>query len=328
MDRRTRGAHRRSIARNGRGEHGSLMQGSQMVLRRMAAVVALLAWMAAAAAQDFGDTPYVQTPQVVVDAMLETAKVGKSDYVIDLGSGDGRMVITAAKKLGARGFGVDLDKRLVKLANDNARKAGVADRAKFYARDLFETDLSPASVITIYLLPEVNLMARSKLLALAPGTRIVSHDYGIGDWLPDSEFEMDAPGKPVGRSQKSKVLFWVVPDKVAGRWVWPVIIAGQKQQIEMALKQNFQKLSATAKLDGKALAVDEAKLSGRQVELTLTVPELGRVTFVGQRINQAFEGEMRLAGGNAKPAPWSAVRVEIQDPDHVTAPPPVIREFY
>lgn len=292
--------------------------------QRMAAGVLLLAWMTGAGAQEFGDTPYVQTPQVVVDAMLKTAKVTKDDYVIDLGSGDGRMVITAAKKIGARGFGVDLDKRLVKLANANARKAGVADRARFYDRDLFQTDLSPASVITIYLLPEVNLMARSKLLALAPGTRIVSHDYGIGDWQPDVEFEMDAPGKSVGRSQRSKVLFWVVPDKVAGRWVWPVTIGGRQQQIEMALKQNYQKLTATAKLDGKPLAVDAAKLTGTQIELTLTLPELGKTVFTGLRINQAFEGSMHVAG---KAAPWNAVRVELKDPDHVTVPPPVIREF-
>jgi len=284
----------------------------------------MLACAATALAQDFGDTPYVQTPQVVVDAMLETAAVTKYDYVIDLGSGDGRMVITAAKKIGARGFGVDLDKRLVTLANNNARKAGVADRAKFYARDLFETDLSPATVITIYLLPEVNLMARAKLLALEPGTRIVSHDYGIGDWMPDREFEMDAPGKPVGRSQKSKVLFWVVPDKVAGRWVWPVTVGGQKQQMELLLKQNFQKLEASARLDGRPVAVEQAKLTGRQVDFTLTLPETGKVAFSGQRINQALEGQMRVAG---QPAPWSAVRVEILDPDHVTAPPPVIREF-
>lgn len=295
--------------------------------KRMAAGIAMLAGAATAAAQDFGDTPYVQTPQVVVDAMLETAAVTKNDYVIDLGSGDGRMVITAAKKIGARGFGVDLDKRLVTLANNNAKKAGVADRAKFYARDLFETDLSPATVITIYLLPEVNLMARAKLLALAPGTRIVSHDYGIGDWMPDREFEMDAPGKPVGRSQKSKVLFWVVPDAVAGRWVWPVNIDGKPRQIELAVKQNFQKLDATAKLDGKAITVDSAKLTGRRVELTLSSPELGRVVYAGQRINQALEGEMHLSGASGKPAPWTAVRVELQEPDHVTAPPPVIREF-
>ena len=291
---------------------------------RVAAGLAAAVWMTAVTAQDFGDTPYVQTPQVVVDAMLETAKVTKNDYVIDLGSGDGRMVITAAKKIGARGFGVDLDKRLVTLANNNARKAGVADRAKFYDRDLFVTDLSPATVITIYLLPEVNLMARAKLLALEPGTRIVSHDYGIGDWMPDLEFEMDAPGKPVGRSQKSKVLFWVVPDKVAGRWVWPVTVGGQKQQVELLLKQNFQKLEASATLNGRTVAVEQTKLTGRQVDVTITLPELGKVAVSGKRFNQVLEGEMRGAG---QPVPWTAIRVEILDPDHVTAPPPVIREF-
>ena len=293
---------------------------------RMTAGALILVLAAMVQAQDFGDTPYVQTPQNVVDAMLKTAKVTARDYVIDLGSGDGRLVITAAKQHGARGFGVDLDKRLVQLANNNARKAGVADRAKFYARDLFETDLSPASVITIYLLPEVNLMARSKLLALAPGTRIVSHDYGIGDWMPDIEYEMDAPDKPVGRSKKSKVLYWVVPDQVAGRWTWQVDIGGKARQVELALKQNYQKLEAAAKMDDRAVPVEQAKLTGRVVAVTLTLPGRGRVTFSGQRINQALEGEMRGAGGD-KPAPWSAVRVEIQDPAHVTAPPPVIREF-
>jgi hypothetical protein len=299
-----------------------------MRIRKMGGTLLLALMIASTAvnAQDFGDTPYVQTPQNVVDAMLETAKVSDKDYVIDLGSGDGRMVITAAKKRGARGFGVDLDKRLVQLANANARKAGVAERAKFYARDLFETDLTPASVITIYLLPEVNLMARGKLLALAPGTRIVSHDYGIGDWLPDLEYEMDAPGKPVGRSQKSKVLYWVVPDIVAGRWMWNVDIGGKTLPVELDVQQNFQKLEATAKLDGRAVPVEQAKLTGRMVEVTLQLPERGRVTFSGRRINQALEGEMRVAG-EGKGVPWSAVRIELRDAAHVIAPPPVIREF-
>src|SRR6186997_3104013 len=123
-------------------------------------LVAAFLWQLPALAQDYGDTPYVQTPQNVVDKMLEVAKVGPKDYVIDLGSGDGRMVITAAQRYGARGFGVDLDRRLVTLSNRLAAKGGVADRAVFYERDIYETDLSPASVVTIYLLPEVNLMMR------------------------------------------------------------------------------------------------------------------------------------------------------------------------
>ena len=182
--------------------------------------VLLIACLAAhSSAQDYGDTPYVQTPQNVVDKMLEIARVKSGDYVIDLGSGDGRMVITAAKRYGARGFGVDLDRRLVKLSNVNAARAGVARRAVFYHRDLHATDVSPASVLTIYLLPEVNLMIRHRLLAtLKPGSRIVSHDYDMGEWPPDFQMELAAPGKTVGIGQRSKIFYWMVPGRAAGRW--------------------------------------------------------------------------------------------------------------
>ncbi len=278
-----------------------------------------------AVAQDFGDTPYVQTPQAVVDAMLNTARVTAEDYVIDLGSGDGRLVITAAREKGARGFGVDLDKRLVQLANSNAKQAGVADRAKFYARDLFETDLSLASVITIYLLPEVNLMARGKLLALKPGTRILSHDYGIGDWPPDHQFEMEAPGKSVGRMQKSKVLYWVVPDLVAGRWLWTMNSGGKARRVELALKQNYQKLEASATVDGRPVTVDKLRLTGKRVDFALALSD-GRVTFNGERTAQMLDGEMQIAGDKKNTA-WRAVRIELFDAAHVVAPPPVIREF-
>ena len=156
-------------------------------------------WLTAApvSAQDYGDTPYVQTPQNVVDRMLEVAKVGPRDFVIDLGSGDGRMIITAAKKHGARGFGVDLDKRLVALSNRLAAKSGVADRAVFYERDIYQTDVSPATVVTIYLLPEVNLMMRPTLLSkLKPGTRVVSQSFSMGEeWPPEKTIDVD--GRPV-----------------------------------------------------------------------------------------------------------------------------------
>ena len=290
-------------------------------------VLLALLLLPGAQAQDFGDTPYVQTPQPVVDAMLKTANVTRDDYVIDLGSGDGRLVITAAQKQGARGFGVDLDRRLVRLANDNAKKAGVADRAKFYARDLFDTDLSPASVITLYLLPEVNLMARGRLLALAPGTRIVSHDYGIGDWPPDVEFEMDAPGKPVGRSQKSRVLYWVVPDNVAGRWRWQMEAGGQSRVFELALKQHYQKLEATATMDDKTITVERAQLHGARLEVTLLLPDAGRITLSGRRNHQLLAGEARKVAGQAQSVPWRAARIELWDPLHVAAPPPLVRDF-
>jgi SAM-dependent methyltransferase len=157
----------------------------------------LLLSTAATRAQDFGDTPYVQTPMSVVTAMLEKAQVGPKDFVIDLGSGDGRMVITAAKRYGARGFGVDIDPRLVQIANANAAKNGVADRAVFYARDLYKTDVHRATVMSIYLLPEVNLMVRPKLLReLRPGTRLVSHDYDFGEWKPDADSWQPGDGAP------------------------------------------------------------------------------------------------------------------------------------
>src|SRR5919206_4525377 len=163
---------------------------------------------------------------------------------MDGASGGGRMVITAAKKYGARGFGVDLDRRLVALSNRLAAKAGVADRAQFFERDIYQTDVSPATVVTIYLLPEVNLMMRPILLStLKPGTRVVSHDYDMGEWPPDFSFTMDAPGKPVGRDQKSKVFYWVVPANVSGKWRWYAPAdGGAKRDYELTLNQFFQQI--------------------------------------------------------------------------------------
>src|SRR5438067_8057529 len=157
---------------------------------------------------DDGTVPYVQTPMEIVERMLRMAEVGAGDNVIDLGSGDGRIVIEAAKR-GARGLGVDLDPTLVKAATENARKAGVSARARFETRDIFDTDLSKASVITMYLLPDFNAKLMPKLLALKPGTRIVSHDGGIGDWPPDEKLEMRVPEKTVGLGGLSKVELWI-----------------------------------------------------------------------------------------------------------------------
>ncbi|MBD2082178.1 methyltransferase domain-containing protein [Leptolyngbya sp. FACHB-17] len=150
------------------------------------------------------DVPYVPTPTEVVDAMLKVAKVGKKDVLYDLGSGDGRIPITAAKRFGTRGFGVDIDPERIKEANANAKKAGVSDRVKFAQQDLFKTDLSKASVITLYLLPRINLQLRSKLLKLKPGTRIVSHAFDMGDWKPDR----------VVNVKGTNVYFWTVPKTI------------------------------------------------------------------------------------------------------------------
>lgn len=295
------------------------------LVQRWLCVMSLAVSSLAVHAQDFGDTPYVQTPQVVVDSMLKTAGVSGRDFVIDLGSGDGRMIITAAKRFGARGFGVDLDRKLVQLANANAKVEGVSDKAVFYARDLFETDLSPASVITLYLLPEVNLMARSKFLALAPGTRIVSHDYGIGDWPPDLSYDMDSPGKSVGRNPKSKVLYWVVPDNVAGRWRGMIGDGKQSRPLELAVRQHYQKVTVTASLGGRAVAVESARLSGRSLAVRLTAPGLGVVSLTAERDHQVLEGQLRVDGRDA--VRWEAARTELWDPEHLAKRPPVVREF-
>jgi len=285
-------------------------------------VVACLAAGAAFAQEKDLDTPYVQTPQNVVDKMLEIAKVRSDDYVIDLGSGDGRMVITAARKYGARGFGVDLDQRLVKLSNAHAAKAGVAKRAVFYARDLFDTDVSPATVLTLYLLPDVNLAIRARLLAtLKPGTRIVSHDYDMGEWPPDFQMELAAPGKTVGVGQRSKIFYWMVPGRASGRWRWSLPVGGRGEEFELALKQNFQKLEGTLGIAGRAARLEDAALEGERIRFAAATGEGAsrtRYEFTGRIINHAIEGTARVTrGGQATELAWSAARVEIWEPRHV-----------
>jgi hypothetical protein len=274
---------------------------------------------APALAQDWGDTPYVQTPQNVVDTMLEIAKVRPGDTVIDLGSGDGRMVITAAKKYGARGFGVDLDRKLVALANRNAAKAGVADRAVFYQRDLHATDVSSATVMSIYLLPEVNLMIRTRLLAtLRPGTRIVSHDYGMGEWKPDFYTELDAPGKTVGIGERSKVYYWMVPGRAAGRWSWRLAPEGRPVEFEFALQQNFQAVEGALTAGGSTARVEGGKLAGDDIVFTATLGGI-RYEFSGRIYNHAIEGKARLVrGAESRDLAWSAARTEIWEPRHAS----------
>jgi SAM-dependent methyltransferase len=170
----------------------------------------LLSFFCATALAQDNDVPFVVTPDNVTREMLKLADVKAGDFVIDLGSGDGRIVIVAAKLFGARGLGVEIVPELVEKSRDNASKAGVADRAEFRVQDLFATDLSPATVITMYLLPEVNLQLRPRLQQLKPGTRIVSHDWDMGDWKPDRTVTVEAPDKPIGREKVSMLHLWVV----------------------------------------------------------------------------------------------------------------------
>jgi tRNA G37 N-methylase Trm5 len=172
------------------------------------ALAALFAWIGLAAARAQGDgefaVPYVPTPQNVVDTMLKLANLKRGDVIYDLGSGDGRIVITAAKQYGVRGVGIDINPTRIKEANENARKEGVADKVTFKQNDLFQEDIHAATVVTIYLLPSVNLKLRPKLFKeLKPGTRIISHDFDMGDWKPEKRVVVD----------DHRIFTWTIPEK-------------------------------------------------------------------------------------------------------------------
>jgi hypothetical protein len=276
--------------------------------------LALLA-PAATAQEGRGDVVYVPTPQIVVDEMLRMAKVGPNDYVIDLGSGDGRIVITAAKKHGARGFGVDLDTYLLKIANETAVKEGVADRARFIEQNLFETDLSPATVITSYLLPEMNRQLLPKLLQLKPGTRVVAHDYAMGEWDPDEEKTLLVPEKVVGDPGKSYIYFWIVPAPVAGRWESEIAAgSGKPVPYQFTFEQNFQRVHGTARVGGRELRLPQFRVAGEQIAFNLPVPAgAAAIThrFSGWVKGDAIEGTVTVGDGSGqRVVPWRAKLVE------------------
>jgi SAM-dependent methyltransferase len=187
------------------------------------------------------EVPFITTPDNVTLEMLQAARVGPADHVIDLGSGDGRIVIVAAKRFGATGLGVEIVPDLVDKSLRTAREVGVADRVNFKVQDLFQTDLSPASVITMYLLPDFNLKLRPALLALKPGTRIVSHDWDMGDWKPDQTTVVPVPDKKVGLEKSSKVHLWTVPARIDGLWCG----AGSLRDFSLRVTQRYQEVKAT-----------------------------------------------------------------------------------
>jgi len=200
-----------------------------------------LACVCAARAQNGEGVPFITTPDNVTLEMLRLAQVGPRDHVIDLGSGDGRIVITAARRFGATGLGVELVPELVQQSLRNARDAGVAHKVSFLEQDLFKADLSQATVVTLYLLPETNLQLRPRLLQLKPGTRIVSHDWDMGDWQPDQTLAVPAPAKKVGVEKSSRLHLWVVPARVEGLWCG----TGLLRDFSLQLKQRYQDFDGT-----------------------------------------------------------------------------------
>ena len=257
------------------------------IVRGVAFVLAGLMMLPAAAQEGRGDVVYVPTPQISVDTMLQMAKIGPKDFLIDLGSGDGRIVITAASKFGASGFGVDLDTYLLKLANQNAKKAGVTDKVRFVEENLFETDLSRATVISTYLLPEMNLKLRPKLMALKPGTRIVTHDYHLGEWDPDEQRELIVPEKKVGEPGISYVFSYVVPARVPGKWQSLVNIGGRETPLEFNLIQEFQEV------DGKVEIRDRSvDLRGRIMGENIRMVAGGRGGVVRHEFSGRIDGDI------------------------------------
>lgn len=277
---------------------------ARRALTRLLVAFVLFAAPAFAAEVERSGGPYVPTPQVVVDQMLRLAGVGESDFVIDLGSGDGIIVLTAAKQFNARGMGVDIDADLVKLSNDSARKLGVAERVRFLQQDVFKADLSKASVLTLYLLPDMMLDLRSKIFnELKPGARVVSHDYDLGDWRPDDQMSFDVPEKEAVNGVPQATLYlWRVPARVAGKW--ELKVAGGKTY-ELTLRQRFQTVEGSVTAAGEALRPRQLALRGNDFSFTLPDGK-GVARYSGRVRGDAMEGVVELP--NKASARWSATR--------------------
>jgi hypothetical protein len=231
------------------------------------------------------DVVWVPTSDALVQRMLDLAQVTSADYVIDLGSGDGRTVIAAAKR-GAKALGIEYNQSLVDLSMQNAAKAEVGDRASFIKADLFETDFSQATVITMFLLPELNLRLRPKLLDMKPGTRLVSNSFTMGDWEPDQRAEVPA----AKCSTYCKALFWIVPAKVAGTW--------RVDDGELALKQKYQMVSGTMRVGKVVHRIRNGRLKGDEISFAA-----GGRTFIGRVKGNVIEG---TSGRGKVRSPWRA----------------------
>jgi SAM-dependent methyltransferase len=250
---------------------------NRLLLILMSAMVFLGAAGPGFAQSRVPDVHYEPTPQLIVEDLLKMAEVNRTDIIYDLGCGDGRFVITAAKKYGARGVGIDIDPERIKESNQNARAAGVMDKVKFIEADLFETDIREATVVALYLLPDLNMQLRPKILKdLRPGSRVVSHEFDMYDWQPDK----------MGRLGRNKYYFWVVPTEVAGKWRWTFPSAKGEEQFTMTLTQKFQEIDGRIATPFQTVAPLEAYLIGDQIGFLL------RYRPPGQTVEMRFRGRV------------------------------------
>jgi len=244
-------------------------------------------------------TPYVPSTELNVDEMLRLADVKASDVVYDLGSGDGRIVIAAARDWGARGVGIEIDPKLVAESRERAQRAGVANRVSFREGDVLKAVVSEATVVTMYLLTPLVARLQPKLLAeLKPGARIVAHDYPFADWKPDRHV----------RVSKNFYLY-VVPAKITGKWQLAVPVGGAVREYELELSQRFQEVSGGARVAGGYLPAFEARLAGERIAFVL-VDDNTSYRFEGRVSGHAMEGEVRWgAGPRQQQSTWRATRI-------------------
>jgi hypothetical protein len=281
---------------------------------RLPLVLALLSLCACVVAQEKAPErkpesagPYVPTPWVIVDEILKLGDVGPGDFVVDLGSGDGRLVLTAVTRYKAKGgFGVDIEAPLVADANERARKAGVADRVKFHVRDLFETSVGEASVVTLYLLPTSVPKLEAKLLAeLAPGSRVVSHDYPFPDWPHDRYVKMDVPEKvDISGTPRTTLYLYTVPARIAGEWELRLPANVAKEPLRLSITQRASGASARVSRGDRWLPVESIAVHSNDVTIALPSGVAGSkpLALKGKAGDKGIEGT--LAGGGR----WRATK--------------------
>jgi hypothetical protein len=275
-------------------------------LKVLALAAAFAATTAAAQNKEPVDAgPYVPSPQSVVADMLKLASVGAKDYVIDLGSGDGRIVLTAAKVFGASGFGVEIKPELVKESNEAAKIQGVSDRVKFITQDLFKTDISKASVLTMYLLPNTVNMLKDKLLAeLRPGTRILSHDYPLTGWVPEKYVQMDLEDKvAISGVTTTLIYLYLVPAKLEPAWTASMPAAVSKEPVRLNLRQQITRVSGIARLGGRDVVVEDGVLRGEKISFRLLANGRSYVFSGTVKGGSIVDGSVEGAGTKAA---WSA----------------------
>lgn len=243
------------------------------------------------AQSQFFDVPFVPTPQVVVDEMLRLAGVTSKDVVYDLGSGDGRIVISAARTFGAQAVGVELDNHLIYQSEESARQANVLDRVKFLQQDFFKTNFSQATVVTMYLLPGVMKRLRDRMLKLKPGTRLVAHDFDFEDWRPDRKTTI-----------RKNVFLWIVPAQAGGRWQVRVGLPAGELAFDMELRQKFQELDGYARFEGQPGGLWEAALEGDRIRFVVVDgrdrDNEATLYFEGRVEANAMEGDVVRGVGN------------------------------